>query len=213
MRAPLLVLAGFAIIATLIAWSRWLSGRRWAAAGNLLLAVLAALVASVGWPLVRHLETYETFVRGQAIASLYVEKTGSRSQRVTLTRLPSGRMQVFDMDGDEWRLVARELDWTPLAASLGFARRYRLESLDSRDSSASGPSVATEVALAEDLGVGLRTRSAQGAVWSGFAVPHTRSMPWEPLADKERFRVYLVDNGLMAERPDEAAVAAEETDR
>lgn len=213
MRAPLLVLAGFAIIAALIAWSRWLSKRRWAAAGNLLLSVLAALVAVVGWPVARDLETYCTAVRGQAIASVFVEKTGSRSQRVTLTRLPSGRMQVFEVDGDEWRLVARELDWTPLTASLGFSRRYRLESLDSRDSSASGPSVATEVALAEDRGFDLWAGSAPGSVWSRFAVPRTRSMSWEPLADKERFRVFLADNGLLVERPDEAVVAPEDTNR
>ena len=42
MDAPLLVLAGFSIVAALIAWSRWLSGRRWAAAGTLLLALVAA---------------------------------------------------------------------------------------------------------------------------------------------------------------------------
>jgi hypothetical protein len=213
MRAPLLVLAGFTIIAALIAWSRWLSKRRWAAAGNLLLAVMAALVALLGWPVVRDLESYETAVRGQAIASVFVEKTGSRSQRVTLTRLPSGRMQVFELDGDEWRLLARELDWTSSATSLGFRRRYRLESLDSRDSSASGPSVATEVALAEDRGFDLWARARPGSIWSRFAVPRTRSMRWESLIDKARFRVYLADDGLMVERPDAPPLEPEDASR
>ncbi len=210
MRAPLLVLAGFAIIAALIAWSRWLSKRRWAAAGNLLLAVVAALVALLGWPVVRDLDRYETAARGQAIASVFVEKTGSRSQRVTLTRLPSGRMQVFELDGDEWRLVARELDWTSLTASLGFRRRYRLESLDSRDSSASGPSVATEVALVEVRGFDLWARAKPGSTWSRFAMPRTRSMRWEPLIDKARFRVYLADDGLVVERPDAPPMVSED---
>ncbi len=210
MRAPLLVLAGFAITAALIAWSRWLSKRRWAAAGNLLLAVVAALVAILGWPVVRDLESYETAVDGQAIASVFVEKTGSRSQRVTLTRLPSGRMQVFELDGDEWRVLARELAWPSLPASLGFMRRYRLESLDSRDSSASGPSVATEVALPEVRGFDLWARARPGSVWSRFVMPQTRSMPWEPLVDKARFRVYLADDGLVVERPDAPPVAPED---
>jgi hypothetical protein len=69
MRAPLLVLAGFAIAAALIAWSRWLSRRRWAAAGNLLLSVAAALVVAVAWPVARNLETYETVVHGPASAA------------------------------------------------------------------------------------------------------------------------------------------------
>jgi len=213
MRAPLLVLAGFAVVAILIAWSRWLSRRRWAAAGHLLLALVAALIVVLCWPVVRHLESYETVIRGRAIASLFVEKTGSRSQRVTLTRLPSGTMQVFELEGDEWRLIARELEWTPPVASLGFARRYRLESLDSRDSSASGPSVATEVVLVEVRGFDIWARARPGSVWSRFAVARTLSMPWEPLADQARYRVYLADDGLLVERPDEVATAADEASR
>jgi hypothetical protein len=213
MRAPLLVLAGFAIAAALIAWSRWLSRRRWAAAGNLLLSVAAALVVAVAWPVARNLETYETVVHGQAIASLYVEKTGSSTQRVTLTRLPSGRMQVLELGGDEWRLVVQTLGWTPLPTSLGFRTKYRLESLDSRDSAATETAPKSVVMLTEARGFDLRARSAPGSLWSKLAVPGAYSTPWEPLGDKERFRISFEGEGLTVERRNEAAPALDAAGR
>jgi hypothetical protein len=208
MRAPLLVLAGFAIAAALIAWSRWLSRRRWAAAGNLLLAVVAALAAGMGWPIVRHLETYETAVHGRAIASIHVEKSGSHRQRVALTHLPSGRMQVFELTGDEWRLVVRELGWMPAATALGLEPLYRIESLDSRDSSASDQRAPTVIPLAEAHGFDLWAGATPGSVWSKAAVPGARMSRWEPLADGERFEIHIEGDGLAVERSEATASAA-----
>jgi hypothetical protein len=213
MRAPLLVLAGFAIATALIAWSRWLSRRRWAAAGNLSLSVLAALTVGLGWPVVRHLETYETTMRGQAIASIYVEKIGSHRRRVSLTRLPSGRMQVLELTGDEWRLVVRELGWTPSATRLGLEPRYRIELLESRDSSASDPSAPTVIALAEERGFDLWTIAVPGSIWSKAAVPGTLTNRWEPLADGERFDVRREGDGLVAGRRGGAASDADAAGR
>ena len=40
MRPVLVILAGFALVTLLLGWTRWLSNRHWAAAGNVLIAVL-----------------------------------------------------------------------------------------------------------------------------------------------------------------------------
>jgi len=52
-RPVLVVLAGFAIVVALLAWSRWLARRRWAAAGHLLLATSLGVTVGLGWPLAR----------------------------------------------------------------------------------------------------------------------------------------------------------------
>ena len=138
MSAPLLVLAGFALVTALLAWSRWLAGRRWAAAGNLLLAIAATGLLGTAWPVVRNLDTYQPMRPNQAVAEMFFEQAGARRYRATLTRLPSGRMQVFELEGDEWRLAARGLDWTPRAAALGLQPVYQLEFLEARSAADRG---------------------------------------------------------------------------
>ena len=93
MSGPLLVVAGFAILTTLLAWARWLAGRRWAAAGHLVMAAGAAWLLATTWPVVSHLSGYGRVQRGQAVAELYFERAGARRYRAMLTRLPSGRTQ------------------------------------------------------------------------------------------------------------------------
>lgn len=191
-----LVLAGFAIVAALLAWSRWLAGRRWASAGHALLAVVALATLAGSWSVTRHLASYEPSFQGEAIAELFVEQLGSQRFRLTLTRLPSGRMQVFDLVGDEWQLSARTLAWTGHAADLGLWPRMRLERLASRASgTATGvEEPATAYLLAEPASDGDWPRA--GSVWARVAVATERSSPWQPLVGGARFRVSPAAAGL-----------------
>src|SRR6476659_6655303 len=94
----------FGVLAVLISFSRWLAHRHWAAAGNLLIAVVLFVLVRVFWPAADNLATYRSMPDEGPIAQLTCERTGPESYRVTLTRLPDGHMQVFEMRGDEWRL-------------------------------------------------------------------------------------------------------------
>ena len=132
MHGVAVVVACFALVALLLAWSRWLAGRRLAAAGHVAMAIAAAAVALLMWSVTAGLESYEPVLRDQPIASLYVERTGPQRFRATLTRLPAGRVQVFELTGDQWRVEARTLDWHGLAAQIGLDRMYRLERLSTR---------------------------------------------------------------------------------
>lgn len=199
MNAPLLVLAGFAIVTALIAWSRWLSGRRWAAAGNLLLALAAALAVGTAWPVVRHLDSYEPVALGPAVAAVYFERLGPHRYRATLTRLPSGRMQVLELEGDEWRLEVRELGWTRSAAALGLKPVYRLESLGTRPASSSKGPVPAEFALAEHRGADLWALAAPGSRWVSVAVRSARASPWRTMSDGARFEVRIEGDALAVD--------------
>lgn len=195
MSAPLLVLAGFALVTALLAWSRWLAGRRWAAAGNLLLAVAATGLVGTVWPVARNLDSYQPMRPNQAVAEIFFEQAAARRYRATLTRLPSGRMQVFELEGDEWRLEARGLDWTPRAAALGLRPIYQLAVLEARKAATDtadgsvGPS--SRFTLHQAQGTDLWSRLGAGSRWSVAAGALTLPGPWQPMAHRQRFHVRL----------------------
>jgi hypothetical protein len=202
MSGPLLVVAGFAILTTLLAWARWLAGRRWAAAGHLVMAASAVWLVAATSPVVRHLSDYRQAERGQAVAELYFERSGAGRYRALLTRLPSGRTQVFDLAGDEWRLDVRSLEWSPRAVELGLRPLYRLERLASRaiapPPDASGtPRPPLEFALGEPRGSDPWSRPRPGPVWSAAARATTLEGPWQPMGDGRRFEVQLQGSALV----------------
>jgi hypothetical protein len=197
----LLVLAGFAIVAALIGWSRWLAGRRAAAAGHVLLSAAAATTVALAWPVERHLATYERLVPGQEIAEVFVEQAGARRYRVTLTRLPSGRMQVLELGGTQWRLELRALQWTGRAAQLGLAPRQRIERIAARDA-AEPPGRVQTFELGRPAGSDLWDQVRSGTRGAGFAEALLLEGPWMALGDGQRYvlRVARAPLALEARR-------------
>jgi hypothetical protein len=196
-RPVLVVLGGFAIIVALLAWSRWLAGRRWAAAGHLLLAVLLGVTVALSWPLARHVETYDVRVPERPVAEVFFERIGPSRFRVAVTRVPAGRMQVVELTGDEWRLDLTLLDWGDGAVRLGARPRYRIEAVVSR----------AAPATAAGLTLGVTARLAGGAAPSpwlatlgarkGRPLIATRPLsgPWLPMANGARFDVRTTADG------------------
>jgi len=214
MRPVLLILAGFALVALLLAWTRWLSERRWAAAGNLALGLGAAVLTAWSWPLGLHLETYEPHRSGQSIAELFLEQTGSSRFRASLTRFPSGQMQVFELRGDEWRIEARTLTWIGRAAELGITSSHRLERLSSRPAgTAEQPideldAIATAFALGEDRGTDLWAGAQGASLWGRVLEAGLAASPWRPMANGARFELRLGATGLEANPLNAAASAS-----
>ena len=66
------------------------------------------------------------------MAEVFFERIGPSRFRVAVTHLPSGRMQVLDLAGDEWRLDLQMLDWADAATRLGAQPRSRVEAISSR---------------------------------------------------------------------------------
>jgi len=205
--ATLLVLAGFSLVGALLAWSRWLAGRRWAAAGNLAVAIAAALVVAAGWSTNRDISTLHPLRPNQAVAELFFEQVGAQRFRATLTHLPSGRMQVFDLQGDEWRLTARGLEWTARAAALGLEPGYRLERLEARlAASGEEPGSQNRFILYPARDDDLWTHLGEGSRWSAAARPLTLDGPWQPMAHRQRFVVRLDGRTALSVAPGRAAV-------
>lgn len=208
MSATLLVLAGFALVAALLAWSRWLAGRRWAAAGHLAIATGAALIVAAGWPVSRDLAALNPLRPDQAVAELFLEQVGAQRFRATLTRLPSGRVQVFELDGDEWRLTARGLAWKPRVAALGLEPGYQLERLEARLAGVGdAPAHPTRFILHPVRDVDLWSRLAAGSRWSAAVRPLALAGPWQPLIHRQRFIVRLDGHDSLSVAPGRAAAA------
>lgn len=210
MQSLSLALACFGGLVLLIALSRWLAGRRWASIGHLALA--ACLVTGAAWlhPVASNLATYQPRRLASAIAQLACERTSSRSYRVTLTRLPGGEMQVFEVAGDEWRIEARTLAWRGRATDLGLRPGYRLERLSTRfvrtpDADNAPPA---SYALSEEAGEDIWAQSRTGGFWSRHVEADHAYGPWLPLADGARYEVRFEKEALAGRPANEAATKA-----
>jgi hypothetical protein len=192
----------FGLLALLVAFSRWLARRHWAAAGNVLIAVLLLALAHRLWPPVLHLQSYQKMRPSAPIAQVQSERTGPRTYRVTLTRLPAGEMQVFEMAAEEWRLDVRTLVWTGRAAALGLPPSFRLERLSGRflrtgaDATGAAPASAELPASyplsdPDEAGEDIWAQARTGTRWQSHVDARHAYGPWRPLADGARFEVSL----------------------
>ncbi len=210
----------FGLLALLLSLSRWLAHRPWAAAGNFAVAVLLLLVAHRLWPPVLHLQTYESMRPKALIAQVHCERTAPSAYRVTLTRLPAGHMQVFEMAGDEWRLDVRTLVWTGLAAELGLPDSFRLDRLsgrylhtepvgDSTPGSVAPPAadpaparlVPASFALSdeEEAGEDIWAQARTDSGWKRHVDARRAYGPWRPLAGGARYDVSMTRGPGQAE--------------
>jgi hypothetical protein len=186
----------FGLLALLVALSRWLAHRPWAAAGNLAVGLGLMAFAQWLWPPVLHLQAYERLPTKSslAIAQVHSEKTGPGSYRMTLTRLPAGRMQVLEMAGDEWRLDARTLVWIGRAADLGLPNGYRLDRLGGRYLRASVDTPPASYALSDEdePGEDVWAQARTDSPWARRIDARHAYSPWRALADGARYDVLLV---------------------
>lgn len=207
-QALAIALACFGGLTLLIALSRWLARRRGAALGHLALAAVLLYGAAQLLPLARGLATYEPSRTGQPVAQLYSERTGSRTWRLTLTRLPSGRMQVFEVAGEEWRLDARVIRWTGRALRLGPTPRLRLERLATRfvGADAAGGAAPAHYPLAAGVPDEPWPRPRLGLDWRRHAAAESLDGTWRRLGQGARWEVWYDGKGLRT-RPANAVAA------
>jgi hypothetical protein len=196
-RGIAVTLACFALVAALLAWSRWLARRRLASLGHVALAAACAASSVLLWSAAGGMASYEPLRPGHGIAEIRFDELGPGRYRATLIRLPWGRVQLFEMTGESWRLQARTLRWHGLAAELGLKPAYRLERLES------GPTVGTgaerSYSLASDEGMDVWTRARGSAGWSRYAEAAVAEVPWNPMKDGAEFRIVVTPDGLVAQ--------------
>ena len=205
MLGALFVVFVLGFVALLLGFSRWLAHRPWAAAGNVAIALALFFFAYACFPAARHLRTYEAMPGNALVAQVHCEQTGPQSYRLTLTWLPQGRMQVYQLAGDEWRIEARTLVWRGVAARLGLAPGFRFERLSARFVRTGSTSVsdasATPAAMrlpegyalsgAEEVGGDVWSQARTGQRWAAGVEAGRAYGPWRPLVDGMRYDVWI----------------------
>ena len=200
----------YGVVAVLLAADRNVRNRRAAAAGHLAVAVLLIVTAALLWPVGTAIATYDLARRGQPIADLYFEQVEPARFRVTLTRLPAGRMQVFDIHGDAWRLDARTLTWQGWARDLGGDPRYQLDRLTglATTGDAADPQPLATYDLADRRGVEFWQRVRSREQWRRIVDARQVYGANVPMIDGARFLVTFDDLALGTQPANAAAIAA-----
>ena len=203
-------LAVFGVVAGLLAAVR--SGRRHqvSALGHALLAVVLLWTAVWLWPIGAGIGGYDPLRDGQAVAEVYFEQLVPGRFRATMTRLPAGRMQVFDLDGDAWRIDARTLHWRGWALAAGLAPRYQLDRLTSLAAGANDKSVARRTyELGDPGGLGFWQRIRAGRYWRRVVDARLVYGPDTAMTHGARYEMVLSAQGLDALPINDAAAAAQ----
>lgn len=205
------VLGLFGLLAALLALSRSLIGHRLAAWAHASLAA-ALLIAGVTTGLVAaDLGSYQPRDSERPVADVYFEQVATRRYRVTLTRLPGGRMQVFELGGDAWRIDARTIDFAGWARAVGGRPGYRLDRLVAVERVAGSAEWAPTGGFALDARDGLdlwEWSRRTGRRHQLLAAGHARSEEL-PLNGQSRFEIWIVGERIDV-RPEKAVADAAE---
>lgn len=202
-----LVIAAFGALLFVLACQRLFRGRFIAAGATLLMSVVLLVVSALIVVVALNLHTYSRLTYEQPIAQVVFEARGPQQYRATLTRVPSGEMQMLVLSGDEWQLDARVLKWQGWANSLGLDAQYRLERVSGRYRSIDQErhDQRTVYGLSDNPGADLWTLSTRYPRWLPFLDAVYGSATYLPMADGARYEVSLTQSGLIARPMNQAA--------
>jgi hypothetical protein len=155
-----------------------------------------ALLAIVGL----NMRTYQRLTYERPVATLEFEEKGPQRYLATLTRLPTGVEQKFELAGDEWQVDARVLKWSGYATLLGLDSRYRLERVSGRyrdvDQDRTAP--RSVYALGETPVIDLWSLAEAHPSWFFFLDGLYGSATYLPMAAGAEYDVTLTQSGLIA---------------
>jgi hypothetical protein len=193
-----IVLAGFGLVLILVSYRRLVQHRTGSALGHGLGGAALFLFGALLFTVALNFNTYERWQADQPVAQLSFEKTGLHSYRVSLMRIPSGDLQVFNLNGDEWRMEAQQLSWSGWSQRLGLQSGIRLQYLLSSGKDAGKAGVATQYTLSRNPGIDLwKLREQHPQALRNLTV-RLLSSDNVPLTDDLRYHLYATTTGLNA---------------
>lgn len=205
-----ITLGVFGFILLILSLQRLRRARFFAAGSSAVFGLLFLAIAGVFFIVALNLRTYSRLTYEQPIAELVFEAREPQSYQVILTQVPSGAMQILQVNGDEWQLDARVLKWHGWANLLGLDAQYRLERLSGRyrDIEQERTAPRSVYPLADNPGIDIWTLAANGSRWVPFVDAVYGSATYLPMAGGARYQVTLSQTGLLARPLNEAAEQA-----
>lgn len=194
-----IVLALFGLLLILLSYRRQVQHRLWSAIAHGVAGVILFLLGALLFTVALNLNTYERSQVDQPLAQLSVDQTGNRSYRVSLTRIPSGDLQVFNLSGDRWRIAAQQLNWGGRLQWLGLRSDVRLESLQSSAANPTTPDVVSRYSLSRNPGIDLwKMRQQHARVMADELTLRSLDSGNVALVNGLRYHIYLTADGLVA---------------
>ena len=205
-----ITLAGFGLILLILAVQRLRRARYLAAGSTALFGLLFLAVAGGFFIIALNLRTYSRLTYEQPVAELVFEARGPQDFQAIVTQIPSGSLQILQVNGDEWQMDARILKWRSWANVLGLNAQYRLERFSGRyrDIEQERSAPRSVYPLADNPGVDIWTLAANGSRWVPFVDAVYGSATYLPMANGARYQVTLTQSGLLARPINDAASQA-----
>ena len=129
-----LLIAGFGVLLIALGFQRQMQHAIWSGVSYGVTGTLMTLTGGLMFAISLNINTYERSPTIQPLAQISIEQSDARQFRVSLMRIPSGDLQVFQLRGDTWHLTARQLNWYGWTQLIGMHSNTRLETLLSNGS-------------------------------------------------------------------------------
>lgn len=195
-----LVLGLFGLVLLIVGARRLIRAHFWTGVSSFLGSLVLLSGAALAFVVATNLRTYSRLSYEEPVADMIFKTLGPKRYQATLVRIPSGEMQVFTLNGDEWQLDARVLKWRGWANLLGLDAQYRLERLTGRyrDIEQERTAPRSVYPLSDNPGIDLWTWSIDYPTWLPFVDAVYGSATYLPMAEGARYRVSLSQTGLLA---------------
>jgi hypothetical protein len=204
--AVILVIAIFGLLLLMLACQRLFRARFIAAGGSAMVGTVLLAVAALLFVVSLNLHTYARLTHERPVAEIVFEQRGPQMFNATLSQVPSGEIQMFVLQGDEWQLDARVLKWKGWANLVGLDAQYRLERVSGRyrDIEQERTGERTVYPLAENPGLDLWKMTLDHPARLPFVDAVYGNAAYMPMIDGARYEVSITQTGLIA-RPSNAA--------
>lgn len=176
------------------------------ASGEALVGLIFVSVAVLGASIAFNLRTYERLTEKKVIGEAFLTKIDKQHFKADI-RISGKSNQSFDIYGDQIRIDARILTWSPRATIFGLDTQYRLERIEGRYQKTKEQNSNRKQAydLSADDGMNIADVAESNPDWVPFVAARYGNSSYVPMADQARYQIIINVNGIALEAANDVA--------
>jgi len=185
-----LLIAGYGALLIALGFQRQMQHAIWSGVTYGAIGTVMMLVGGLMFGVALNINTYERSPTSQPLAQITIEQTDQKTFRISLMRIPSGDLQVFQLRGDNWHVTARQLTWDGWTRWIGMHGNTRLQTLISNGSD------SNFYALSRNTGIDLASLPLRFPITQNILQSGVLTSIDYPLRDGLRYQINAGDAGL-----------------